>query len=326
MPLDRATADDVAQRAGVSRATVSYVLNNNPNQKISQATREKVLAAAESLSYTPSANARSLSRGRSDLVVMLTPDWPLGTIIPEVMEVIAREISPYGLELMLYRYRNGYDLRRLWRVVTPAAVIRFGNLGLEEDARLREAQVGHLIEVSDGESAGLDLFPGKAVGITQATHLIGRGHQLLGYAWPDDQRLARMAKARLSGVARACHDRGLPEPVVKTVSLDPGQAELALADWIALGVTAVACFNDDVALALIRAGREAEFRVPQDLALIGVDNQTWGTATEPTLSTVGANPALIGNTIAASLIADLTNKDAPPVPTDLVRLTARDSS
>ena len=69
----RITAEDVARKAGVSRATVSYVLNNHPHQTIPEATRQKVLEAAAELDYTPLASARILSRGRSDVVVMLIP-------------------------------------------------------------------------------------------------------------------------------------------------------------------------------------------------------------------------------------------------------------
>src|SRR4051794_33842882 len=77
----RVTSADVARLAGVSRATVSYVHNDTPQQTISGPTRARVLDAAARLGYAPSAAARTLRTGRSDIVLCLLPDWPIG---PEV--------------------------------------------------------------------------------------------------------------------------------------------------------------------------------------------------------------------------------------------------
>src|SRR4051812_43365688 len=77
----RATSADVAREAGVSRATVSYVLNDTPHQKIPEATRRRVLEAAARLGYAPSAAARTLRTGRSDVVLGMLPDWPIGPAV-----------------------------------------------------------------------------------------------------------------------------------------------------------------------------------------------------------------------------------------------------
>src|SRR5262245_43354550 len=74
----RVTSADVARSAQVSRATVSYVLNNTPHQKIPEATRVRVLEAANRLGYLPSAAARALASGRTNVVLCLLPDIPTG--------------------------------------------------------------------------------------------------------------------------------------------------------------------------------------------------------------------------------------------------------
>src|ERR1700755_2909875 len=74
----RITSADVARLAGVSRATVSYVLNDTPHQTISAGTRPRVLNPPTRLGYAPSAAARTLRTGRSDVVLCLLPDWPIG--------------------------------------------------------------------------------------------------------------------------------------------------------------------------------------------------------------------------------------------------------
>src|SRR5699024_8468011 len=77
----RVTSADVARLAGVSRATVSYVLNDTPGHRITADTRARVADAAARLGYAPSAAARTLRSGRSEVVLCLLPDWPIG---PEV--------------------------------------------------------------------------------------------------------------------------------------------------------------------------------------------------------------------------------------------------
>src|SRR3954447_11730402 len=82
----RVTATDVAREAGVSQATVSYVLNDTPGQTIPEQTRQRVRAAMDRLAYTPHAAARALRRGHSDTVLFVLPDWPLGASLVAVIE------------------------------------------------------------------------------------------------------------------------------------------------------------------------------------------------------------------------------------------------
>jgi DNA-binding LacI/PurR family transcriptional regulator len=73
-----ATSNDVARLAGVSQATVSYVLNDTPGKRITAQTRARVLDAAARLGYVPSASAQSLRSGQSNLVLIPIPDIPVG--------------------------------------------------------------------------------------------------------------------------------------------------------------------------------------------------------------------------------------------------------
>src|SRR5437868_2690064 len=82
----RVTSTQVAERSGVSRATVSYVLNETPNQAIPEGTRRRVMEAAEELGYTPYAPARVLRSGRSDVILFLIPEWPIGPAIARLVE------------------------------------------------------------------------------------------------------------------------------------------------------------------------------------------------------------------------------------------------
>lgn len=82
----RPTLADVASATGVSTAPVSYVLNDKPGQSIPEHTRERVRAAAAELGYVRSGAARALARGRSDLVLLVVPDVPVGPVLVGLLE------------------------------------------------------------------------------------------------------------------------------------------------------------------------------------------------------------------------------------------------
>ena len=327
--VTRVTAEDVARRAGVSRATVSYVLNNHPHQTIPETTKQRVLEAAAALEYTPLASARILSRGRSDVVVMLIPDWPLGSVLPQVMETVGNGLAPHGLELFLHRCTPGRQVKDLWSAITPAAVVRIGSLGDAEDESLRRSQIGYLLELANTElERGLVLFPGVQTGRLQAEHLAARGHRRIGYAWPADERLEGFATARLEGVRVTCAELGLDLPDVEPVSFDPEQANAAISAWRAAGTTGVCAFNDELAIGLIHSAHAQGLRVPGDVAIVGVDNLPWGALSEPALTTVAPDPDQIGRVITEQVIAGLAGLAAEPAhfSSTFINLIVRDSA
>src|SRR5690242_1058944 len=98
----RVTSADVARLAGVSRATVSYVLNDRPGQSISTDTRSRVLDAAARLGYAPSAAARALRSGRSEVVLCLLPDWPIGPEVGALLGNLSTEMARAGLTFVVH--------------------------------------------------------------------------------------------------------------------------------------------------------------------------------------------------------------------------------
>lgn len=324
----RVTAEDVAKLAGVSRATVSYVLNNHPHQTIPEATRARVIDAATALEYTPLASARILSRGRSDVVVMLIPDWPLGSVIPTIMDTVAERLAPHGLEVFLHRCREGRPVRDLWNAITPAAVIRTGSLGIEEDESLRRSQIGFLLELANSEfEPGLVLFPGVQTGRLQAEHLAARGHRRIGYAWPSDPRLETFARARLDGVRQACLDLDLDQPQVENSSFEADEIGRAVHAWTAAGVTGICAFNDELAIGLIQTALAAGHKVPDDLGVVGVDNLPWGALSNPALTTVTPHPDRIGEVVAEHVLAGLEGRTSTErVSSDSLSLIVRASA
>src|SRR5689334_13825449 len=101
------TSLDVAKLAGVSQATVSYVLNDRPNSRVGDATRAKVLAAADELGYVAHASARALRTGNSGLVLLPMSDIPIGPLASKFFDDLDHELTTRGFTMVTYGARNG---------------------------------------------------------------------------------------------------------------------------------------------------------------------------------------------------------------------------
>jgi DNA-binding LacI/PurR family transcriptional regulator len=328
--LRRPTSADVAREAGVSPATVSYVLNDTPHQKIPPATRQRVLDAADRLGYTPSAAARVLRSGRSDVVLLLLPDWPIGPSVGELLQEMSAQLAAAGLTFVAHpRGPGARPVGEVWKAITPAAVVAFDGVDEHEAAALRAAGIGLVLGLLDRSGRrGFELeVPQQRVGRLQVEHLAATGHRRIGYAWPADTRVETLARARLEGVRHACADLGLDEPDVRTVPLDVGVAAEAMRAWRASSVSAVCAYNDDVALALLAGARGAGLAVPGDLAVIGVDDVPAAALVDPPLTTVVADQRTTARQLAASIVAVLGDEPVPQPPgSDVVGVVVRGST
>ena len=325
--MPRVTSTDIARAAGVSRTTVSYVLNDTPGASVSDGTRARIHAAAERLGYAPSAAARTLRRGRSDLVVAVLPDWPVGTLVEGLLDHLTDALAVRGLFVLVHHHRDSRALTDLWRAVTPLAVVGLAPFTPDDARAMARAgiRVVGTVEPASGAGAGTFDASQRGIGALQARHLAGAGHTRLGYATSDDPRLDRFAAARLAGVEEACAALGLP--TVRPLAVPAGQAATdAVRRWSDDGVTAVAAYNDEVALAVLAGAREAGVPVPAGLAVVGVDDSPGGRVAAPPLTTVAQPVARQAEHLAAEVLAALDGRDAPPWPDDGARVVVRGSA
>ncbi len=326
----RATSADVAREAGVSRATVSYVLNDVPHQKIAEATRQRILEAATRLGYAPSAAARTLRSGRSDIVLCLLPDWPIGPTVGDLLQRLSASLAAEGLTLLAHPHAGpSRPVSDIWKAVTPAAVVAFEPFAEHEQAAMRSAGIQLAVALFAKAGRGrLDFgIPQQRTGRVQAEHLAACGHRRLGYAFPDDERVRMFAAPRLDGVRQACAELGLDEPLVVPVPLDPEAAADAVSTWRDAGVTAVCGYNDDVAIAVLAGVRSLGLSAPSDLAVVGVDDIPAARFASPPLTTVTSGQAVVADHLARSIVASLAGKPAPRRPgSDIVQLVRRASA
>src|SRR5258705_2842197 len=322
----RVTSADVAREAGVSRATVSYVLNDTPHQKIPEKTRQRVLDAAIRLGYAPSAAARALRAGRSDLVLCLLPNWPIGPETGAALENLSASLAEFGITFVVHpRGSATRTISEIWKPMTPAAVLAYEDFSADEEAAMRAAGV-ELAVVLFGRSRQhrreLDV-PQQRIGRLQVEHLAAAGHRRLGYALPDDARLRIFAEPRLDGVRGACADLGLDEPTEITVGLDRDRGADAVKSWRTARppVTAVCAYNDEVAFAVLAGARSLGLTAPRDIAVIGVDDIPTARLADPPLTTVTTEQDAVARHLARLIVSLIAGEPEPPRPgADLVHV------
>lgn len=326
----RVTARDVAREAGVSQATVSYVLNDTPGQTITEETKARVRAAVTRLGYTPSAAARTLRKGSSDVVLLVLPDVRIGSAIAAMIERLEADLELQGLSLVTRRARPARPIAAMWRELTPAAVVGLVPIPEADAAQMRAAGVfvaqGLLEPRSDEATLSV---PQMLIGRLQVEHLAAAGHRHIGYAVPADVRLSDFLRLRREGARMACVELGLDLPDERDVPMDAALAEVAVRGWRAAEppVTAVCAYNDEVAFALLAGMRAAGLRAPEDLAVIGVDNIALAAFADPPLTTVDQNIDVVAGHLAELVAAGIAGRPLPRMPrTESLTLVVRDSA
>ncbi|WP_082492272.1 LacI family DNA-binding transcriptional regulator [Leifsonia sp. Root4] len=307
-----ATSVDVARHAGVSRSTVSNILNGN-DARFPERTRQRVLDAARELQYRPSLAARSLVSGRSDTVVVLIPNTTFGSNLQDAVDQMMAGTSKFGGNVIV-RFAGSTPDATIHAITAlrPLAVVDFGVLSRAERAPIEEFGtiiVPSLTATSNVESDG-------GIGRIQAEALLENGRRPLWFAALADARLDPYGPRRYLALRDYCEGVGLPEPRHLEVPLKLEGAIAALRPIVDEMIPAgIACYNDDVAVAILSAARELGASVPDRLAIVGVDHTALGQLWSPRLTTVDTDFRGMVRGLAHDLSVRLGNEqasDAPP--------------
>ena len=317
----RATSADVAREAGVSRSTVSFVLNATSGQTIPEATRQRVLEAAARLRYAPSAEARTLSRGRSDVVLLYQPpQLPMTADVGALVEFLAAEFAQAGLTAVTHPWSRRPDGDVL-TAITPVAVIAW-DLPDDDVAEMRHNGVRAVVSLTaESDPVAQWIWGTRENGIArlQVERLLKAGHRRLGYARPHDERLAEASNMRLTALRQACAAHGLPDPVALNVPCDEAGAQPAadaVTTWRELvpAVTGV-CAHDDVAALAVLAGlREHGLTAPADLAVIGAGDSPAARLAAPPLTMVAVDMHATARHLVEAVTCLLDGRPVPAGP------------
>lgn len=309
-----ATIRDVARKADVSIATVSRVLNGHP--RVSQATRERVAAAARELDYWPNSAARSLITSRTHVLGVLLPDL-YGEFYSEVIRGIDHAARTSRFQILISSSHADTD------ELMSAALSMRGRID------------GLLVMAPDGRSGGAlerlrDRFPlmlinsrggwegcssfsianhEGALAITQ--HLLTLGHQDIAFVTGPKDNVD--AERRLSGYCDALRAAGIDPDPTRRIEGDFTEASGHAAARRLLGLqvrpTAVFAANDAMAIGLLSALHEADVRVPQEVSVAGFDDIAIAQYVTPPLTTVRVDAFALGKKAVEQLVYELACED-----------------
>ena len=326
------TSADVAREAGLSRATVSYVLNNTPGQTIPERTRRRVLEAAERLGYVAHPGARALRLGRSDAVLFPLGEVSMTYVFGHAVNACSAALNRHGFTLVAdaTRYESPEAAANAWLRLGPAAFIDL-TLTIDDPAVVRMVAAGIPRVAADLEVppglAAIDVVSLEARRL-QFVHVAERGARRVVFAaspplltsgkWP---RLGE----RLESLAKELGLELAIEPVEQTRD---GVVD-AVARWVASArpPDAVCGDSDDLALPILSALTARGVDVPGDMLVIGVDDIPASRAMSPALSSVAVVVEQMGEALAAGVRTAIEAPDSPAryAPPEF-RIMCRDST
>jgi DNA-binding LacI/PurR family transcriptional regulator len=313
----RATMMDVARLAGLSHQTVSRVFNDLPG--VRPDTRARVLEAAKQLHYRRNIFARALVTSRTRMlgVVAFGTSWygPAGTLLG--IQQAARE-AKYFVTVVNIDDITGGAVKEALHVLdeySPDGLIVLTLKRSVADA-LREMALGTpavAVELGEGTPDLPVVCVDQELGARLATeHLLGLGHRTVHHLAGPAGWLE--AEGRLAGWRSTLEDAGAPiSPVVRGewTSLSGYEAGIELLKQS--DVTAVFAANDQMALGLLMACREAGVRVPEDVSVVGFDCMPESGYFAPPLTTVLQDFQTVGR-MSIRLLLDMIERNAAPVP------------
>lgn len=317
---------DVARLAGVSITTVSHVLNDTPNTRVSAETRARVREAAAQLDYGPNRAARALRTNRSGLIGLLSEEIATTPHAGRIILGAQDAARAHDLTLVIVNAdrdsadSHAGDVQTLIdRQVEAVLYATMYHRRISVPANLRLVPAV-LIDSTDQDGVVPAVVPDEVGGaVTAVTHLVEAGHRRIGFLNNDDDVPA--THERLIGYKQALQQHGIPidEHLIRQAPSEtlPGYA---LAREVLAGhdrPTALFCYNDRMAMGAYRAAAELGLDIPRDLSIVGFDNQELIAANLfPGLTTVALPHYEMGEWAVETLVHLLSGEGEQQPPAD----------
>jgi len=311
-----ANINDVARSAGVSKTTVSRVLNGRYEYMTTE-TRARVEAAIEALQFNPNNIARSLKRKRTNTI---------GAIVANIMNpfstAITRGIEDYchvaGYSLIICNADDSAEKERAYVQVLRARQsdgLIINTTGQNQELFQELAEAGFPLVLLDRKLEGVQadavtLDNAKATALAMA-HLLGRGYRRIAIVVYPPHGLSSRTE-RLEGYRKALEEAGLPidDSLIKIAEPHPGAAREKVRELLSMQPLPEAIFatNYLINLEVLAAVKEGGLRVPGDVAIMGFDDAEWTPLLDPPLTTVAQPTYEMGRRAAELLVKRIESK------------------
>lgn len=323
MASKRITSLEVAQHAGVSRTTVSLVLNDVPGAQISERTRKRVIQVAEELGYVPVAAARALASQRTHVIGLILTRSPhhiaSDAFLTQILDSLVETSHQNGMRLMIDIVEEMHH-RDVYLDLTRARSID----GIIFSGPKFDDQALHALEEDGFPTVLMGQLPGasfysvdidnRAAAKLAVAHLIMLGHTRI--ACITNAPISYTASAdRLQGYREAIESVGLQfDPrLVRYGNFDLESGYIQMKRLLELNPIPSAAFvaSDVVAFGAMSAIRERGLSIPGDIALVGFDDVPFARYIDPPLTSVSLPAADLAR-VACNLLFELIQEGQPP--------------
>ena len=314
------TLEDIAKLVGVSRSTVSRVVNKHPN--VSEDVRTRVLETIRSTGYHPNAAARSLASQRSWMIGLILPH-SVGSIFidpyfPQLIQGIAQACNQQDYSLGFFLVSSREDEEKIFprvsrRGMLDGVIVQTGHHGEPMIDRLIDSMIPLVVVGRPFSSANVSYIDIDNVNASYnaVSHLIRLGYERIGtIAGPS---ASTVGIDRKEGYLRAMTERGRkidPALIVEGDFTESG-GYYAMKEMLDSRPDAIFAASDIMAVGAMRAVREANLSVPDDIAFIGFDDLPLLNSPDPPLTTI-RQPFLQFSTTAVEILIDLIENGLEP--------------
>ncbi len=318
---------DVAERAGVSVKTVSNVVNGY--RHVSPAMRARVQAVIDETGYRPNATARNLRSGRTGVIALALPELD-NPYFAELAGFVVEEAAQRGWTLLIDQtdglrdreivVADGVRHHLIDGVILSPVALGYDDLAGRSPEDIALVLIGEKLNAGPADHVAID---NVAAARAATDHLLSLGRtRVAALGHQPDSGESGVAALRLRGWEEALQGAGLevdPDLRGEVATFRREHGVAAMADVLRRGdpPDAVFCFNDTLALGAMRHLADRGLRVPEDVAVIGIDDVADGRFAVPTLSTIAPDKAAIARTAVAMLAERLDPAGHELVPRDV---------
>jgi LacI family transcriptional regulator len=317
---ERPTSADVAKLAGVSRTTVSFILNNVPGTGIPESTIQKVLAAARELNYHPNITGRKLATGKSmmiGLVQIQTPEQALNdAFLLQVLMGIEQAAQKNNFHVLLKHIAHSTtsEYADLFAENHVDGIILSGPLQRDNTIENLYKEGHPILLLGQMEDTAIPFVDIDAEACSQnaVNHLISLGHRRIALI-TNTRHIYSSALQRKNGYQRAMQKAGLEiiEDYMQEGNFTPISGYEATKRLLSLPLRPTAIFvaSDVVAIGAIQAIKDADLRIPEDISIVGFDDIPTAQYFDPPLTTIRLPAYALGYNAGDRLIRIINGGD-----------------